>query len=140
MKRFIFSKTKTRNNQEAARLNDALRQEMLRTLEREANTLLKGLQSQFEKDLSRSLSESLRFIDSNANTNSAGGGQGLGTSNAFASLTRVIGSVLRLRRSSVRSNSQETTRSQEAFSQFRLSRAQSVAEASEALGAGERSL
>jgi len=140
MKRFVFSKSKSHSNQEAARLSDALRQEMLRTLEREANTLLKGLQSQFEKDLSRSLSESLRFINSNATASSPGNGQGSSTANALAGLTRMIGSVLRLSRPSVRSNSAETGRSQEAFSQLRLSRAQSMAEASEALGAGDRSL
>jgi len=140
MKRFVFSRTKSRTNQEAMGLSDTMRQEMLRTLEREANALLKGLQTQFERDLSRSLSETLRFINSNATASSAGSGQESSTANILTGLTRTFGSVLRLRRSGRRSNISETARSQEAFDQFRLSRAQSLAEAGEALEAGERSL
>ncbi|MFO0110077.1 MAG: hypothetical protein ACK52W_06045 [Alphaproteobacteria bacterium] len=140
MKRFVFSKSKSYSNSETSRLNDTLRQEMLRTLEREANTLLKGLQSQFEKDLNRSLSDTLRSINNTATANNIGSGQRSSTVNILTGLTGAFGSLLRLRRPNMQSNSTETSRSQEAFNQFRLSRAQTLAEAGEALEAGERSL
>lgn len=121
-----------RAEREYQRMLESVRNEVKRTLERDAQQLLGNLRQQLTQELQAAFSQTLQR---NAGT---------GGSDAFASvssLTRIVGSILRLSaKPRTSSTSIETTRSQDAFLQFHTSRSQSAADAGDALAKGERNL
>lgn len=125
-----------RSNRDFERLSEELQRTMLRQLEREAETMLGGLRDRFQNDLSQSLTEALRLLQS-----SAGGVRESGTSPlpSLGGIVRILGSVAGQRRTRTSSVTAESGRSQEAFQQFRLSQSQSLAEASDTLARGSKS-
>jgi hypothetical protein len=119
-----------RAEREQKRMLDALRSELRKTLERDAQKLLNDVRQQLTNELQGV------FVQATRQSNS-------GTSNdsfsSVGSLSRIVGNILRLsakpRTSSI---SSETARSQDAMNQFRTSRGQTMTDFSNELGKGEK--
>ena len=132
--------TRTRATRKAidtafAREIAALKVQTLRDIEKESQKLITQLQQQLTTTLQEQLSRSLIAASpSNAAFNA--------TPSPLGRLSSILGSTLRLNFSKPSRNttSQETERSQQAQSQFRLSRTQQMAELTRALGKGENNL
>jgi hypothetical protein len=113
----------------------ALKAQTLREIEKESQKLITQLQQQIATTLQEQLSRSLIAAPtSNATFNA--------TPSPLGRLSSILGSTLRLNFSkpSRSTSAQETERSQQAQSQFRLSRSQQMAELTRALGKGESNL
>jgi hypothetical protein len=109
---------------------------MLRQLEGDAETLLNGFKQKFQEDISKTLTETLRLLQSSA----GGDSSGVFPLPSLGGITRILGSVLGRTRARTSSVMRESGRSQEAFAQFRLSQSQSLAEANDALTLGDKTL
>ncbi len=119
-----------RAERDQKRMLEALRNELRKTLERDTQKLLESLRQQLTKDLQNVLTQNAR---------QSGSTTGSDAFSSVSSLSRIVGSILRLSarpRTSI--NSTETARSQDASNQFRLSRGQMMAELGSELGSGDR--
>lgn len=124
--------TSERAEREYQRILQSLRNEVKRELERDAQKLLGDVRQQLVNELQRAFSSSLR---------QEAASNGIGGLPSVSSLTRIVSTVLRLtQRPHTSTSSVETTRSQQAFDQFRLSRGQTMADMSAELNKGERNL
>lgn len=122
--------------------SDTLRDQMLRDFEREAAALLKKLNEDFALQLQAQLSQAMQGIVANEAAKGATtgvGSEGLGTFGGFAQLL-TAGIRLLVSRPRTSRNEVETSRSFDADSSFRLSRAQAMAEAQTTLARGERNI
>jgi len=110
-----------------------IKNQMLRELQQDSQKLLLQLQQQFTVSLQQELARNLTAQRSTT--------QGAATS-PLGTLSGLLGSALRLKFSkpSRSTSSQETERSTQTQSQFRLSRSQQLAELTGALGKGESNL
>lgn len=121
-----------RAEREYQRILQTLRNELMRDLERDTQKLLNSLRNDLTKELQRAFNQNLTSSAATAPTEGFGG---------VSSLTRIVSSILRLTaKPRMSSSTAETTRSVDAFSEFKLSQRQSLADASGELGRGERNL
>jgi hypothetical protein len=121
-----------RSEREYKRMLENLRNEVRKTLERDSQKLLESLRQQLAKDLQNVFTQA---------TNGANPASGANSFSGIASLSRIAGSLLRLSsKPRISSTTFETTRSQDAMSQFRLSRGQIMAEMNSELSNGEKNL
>lgn len=136
MNRLHDSNILPRNTTDLQRASEEFRRAMLRQLEGDAETLLNGFKQKFQEDISKTLTETLRLLQSSA----GGDSSGVFPLPSLGGITRILGSVLGRTRARTSSVMRESGRSQEAFAQFRLSQSQSLAEANDALTLGDKTL
>jgi 5-methylcytosine-specific restriction endonuclease McrBC regulatory subunit McrC len=123
-----------RADREYKRLLDQLRNDVRKSLESEGKQLLNDLRKQLTDDLKAAFNQS---------TSRRTGGTSSDNDSlvSISTFSNVISGILRLTaKPRTSSSTYETTRSQDAFSQFRLSRGQTMADASSELSNGERNL
>jgi hypothetical protein len=124
-----------RAEREYQRILQSLRNELKRDLERDTQKLMTSLRKELTDELKSAFTESRR-----------GGGGGsddgfLGNLTNVGNLTRLVGSILRLGGKPTMSSTMfETTRSLDAFGNFKVSHRQSLADMQDELGKGERNL
>lgn len=117
---------------------DALRDALLRDLERQGQKLLKDLTSQFTKDLEK---QSTQLLQNLFSTNARGNASGIGAP-GIDTVTSLVGSLLSYAVSKPKTSTRtvESQRSRAEESQFRLSRAQAMAEATSELSRSNRNV
>lgn len=120
-----------------ANAESALREQLLRDLDREAQTLLKQLTQKFTQDLESQATTLLSALTRGASRSQATGANPRNDAfpDAVLAALRYGLNAPRTRESSVR---EESSRSQEAEQQFRLSQSQQIAEAGTALNRGNK--
>jgi hypothetical protein len=136
MRRFLPSR-RTRKNIQSP---NALRDEFIRELTLEANTLIKQLSEQFGQTLQSHLTQAYQGIvpgDNSATPAITGDGPG-----TIGSIGQLLSTGVRYLISRPRTSrrTRDTARSLENETPFRVSRAQSLAQTQEALGQGQRNL
>jgi hypothetical protein len=138
MRRYIRA-TRTRRN---IRRTSALRDQFLRQLTAEAEALMQQWHAQFAQSIETQAQSALRGIVSGDGTLGSPGAETLGRPEpgTLGSFGQLLASGVRylVSRPRTRRSEAETGRSVEADRQFRLSRAQTAAEAQAALERGER--
>ena len=128
MKRYLPS-IRTRSGSSARGTSEAqLRDQFLRQLKTEAESLLK----QFTNDLQ---SQSSRILEGLGSGNEGGFGGDASVNKLFATGVRYL-----ISRPTTNENTAETARSQEATAGFRVSQAQALAEANQLISKGEKNL
>lgn len=116
---------------------DALRDMLLRELEKEGQKLLRQMTAQFTRDLEQQGTHMLQGLFSPGKT----GGSGTSIP-GLDSITQLVGSLVSyaVSKPKTTSSTAESARSKRAESQFRLSHSQAMLEASSELSRSERNL
>ncbi len=148
MRRYIKS-YRTRNNIQDT---SALKDQFLKQLTEEATSALSALSEQFMQDLQTQSSSLLQNIlgglsgnassDSSSDSDMAAGDAGGGGFGTASSISQLLSTGVRYFISRPRKSTQtyETSRSMDANTSFKLSRAQSLAEAGVTLSKGDKNL
>ncbi|MES2983876.1 MAG: hypothetical protein V4735_01660 [Pseudomonadota bacterium] len=139
MRRFTRS-TRTRTN---VRDTDQLRDQFIRDLTLEATALMTQLTMQFGQNLQTQAAQYSQGIvpNNSANANTSGSA-GSSDFNSISSVSQLLATGVRYLVSRPRTSrdSEETSRSQGADTQFRVSQSQAMAEAQAAINKGSRNL
>ncbi len=126
MPRYIKSK---RTSSGTSSEEDRLRDQFLKDLTQQAQTIMKQMQQEFSQDLQQQSSQILGLL------NGEGNASGAGLGSIFSTASRFFFS-----RPRTRTSTRESTRSHEETDRFRLSQSQLMAEASEAMSRGDKNL
>jgi len=124
MPRYIKSK---RTGSVTTTEQDRLREQFLRDLTQQGQAIMKQLSQDFGNDLQQQSTQLLQALSGEGNASGAGVGSLFSTASRFF-----------FSRTRTRTSSRESVRSNEEAQRFRLSQAQLMAEASEAMARGEK--
>lgn len=121
-----------RAEREYKRILESIRNEVRKDLERDTQKLLGDMRQQLVNELQNAFSNSTQQQSSSTGT---------GQFSSLNNLSRIVTSILRLTaKPRTTTTTFETVRSQDAFSQFRLSRGQMAADMGSELSNGEKNL
>ena len=131
MARRYIPASRTRSGSSSSSNTDAIRDQFLKELTSDANTLLQQLSQQFSQDLQNQSAQLLQGLFGDEDSSGIPG-----LSRLFSTGSR----YLLANQPKVSTTTHESARSQDTTSQFRLSQSQAMAEASQAIGKGDKNL